>query len=218
MTPRHHPSDATLLAYAAGALGEALSLVVASHLAFCPECIAAVANAEAIGGSLFDSLAPEPLAADAHARVIARLADAAPETRPPRRVEPASPVLPAPLARYIRGELAVVKWRLLGPGLRHFELIPRDLAPGTSLRLLKIGPGRRLPHHGHRGTELTLVLTGSYEDALGAYASGDVAETDTDIVHEPVSGAEECICLIGTEGKLRFTTPLARLVQRFTGI
>ena len=49
MTPRHHPSEATILAYAAGALHEGLSLVVASHMAFCPECRDAVRGGEAIG-------------------------------------------------------------------------------------------------------------------------------------------------------------------------
>jgi putative transcriptional regulator len=51
MTPNHHPGEATLLAYAAGGLGEGLSLVVASHLSFCPECRANVAAGEAVGGS-----------------------------------------------------------------------------------------------------------------------------------------------------------------------
>ena len=35
---RHHPDDELLLDYASGALGEAESLVIATHMALCPIC------------------------------------------------------------------------------------------------------------------------------------------------------------------------------------
>ena len=37
-TIRHHVSDRLLMAYAAGALPEAFSLVLATHLSLCDEC------------------------------------------------------------------------------------------------------------------------------------------------------------------------------------
>ena len=37
MTIIHHPNEETLLDYASGALGEAWSVAVATHLAVCPE-------------------------------------------------------------------------------------------------------------------------------------------------------------------------------------
>ena len=36
--PVHHPTDEFLLDYAAGALGEPKSLLVATHLSMCPAC------------------------------------------------------------------------------------------------------------------------------------------------------------------------------------
>lgn len=221
MTPRHHPSDATLLTYAAGSLSEGLSLVVASHLAFCGACHEAVAGGELIGGSLLDVLSPEALAAGSRDRVLAMIgASAAPASAaPPPPLRPADPLLPAPLGRYLKFDLAAIPWRMLGPGLRNFEVLPHDLARGANLRLLRIAPGRRLPRHGHTGTELTLVLAGSYTDELGRFARGDVAETDDEIVHEPVSDRDEdCVCLIATEGPLKFESMIARVFQRFTGM
>lgn len=219
MNPRHHPSDATLLTYAAGSLGEGLSLVVASHLAFCSDCRDAVAAGELVGGNLLDTLAPEMLAADARERVLAMLGNApgsAPAVPPPRAIDPR---LPAPIGRYLNRDLSAIPWHVLGPGLRHFEVVPHDLARGINLRLLRIAPGRRLPRHSHTGTELTLVLAGSYTDELGRFARGDVAETDDEIAHEPVSDrGEDCICLIATEGPLKFESMIARLFQRFTGV
>ncbi|ESR25738.1 hypothetical protein [Lutibaculum baratangense] len=46
----HHLNEATLLFYAAGSLGDALSLVVSSHLALCPECRERLRIAQQAGG------------------------------------------------------------------------------------------------------------------------------------------------------------------------
>jgi putative transcriptional regulator len=221
MTPRQHPSEATLLAYAAGAQTEALALVTASHLSYCPDCRRQVAHGEAIGGSMLENLVPAPLGTGSRDRVLALLAE--PEAilvraAPVPAVGATDPRLPAPLARYLRGGLDAIQWHFLAPGIRHFELLPHDSLDGGNLRMLRIAPGKCLPRHGHTGTELTLVLSGSYSDELGHYGSGDLGETDDDIVHEPVSGRDEdCICVIATEGPLKFDSLLARAIQRFTG-
>ena len=217
--PHHHPGEGTLLAYAAGGLGEGLSLVVASHLPFCPQCRAHVAQGEAVGGSLLEELAPAELGRGARDRMLALIDKTAPlpAPAPPRRAD-ADPLLPAPLAAYLDGGLAAIEWRILAPGLRQFEILPHDLMRGANLRMLRIAPGKKLPRHGHTGTELTLVLRGAYTDELGRFGRGDVAETDDDIVHEPQSERDEdCVCLIATEGPLKFDSLIARAVQRFTG-
>jgi putative transcriptional regulator len=144
----------------------------------------------------------------------------APPPPPPARVKPrvADPIVPAPLAAYLGGGLDKIQWRILAPGLRQFEIVPHDLMRGANLRMLRIAPGKKLPRHGHTGTELTLVLRGAYSDELGQFGRGDVAETDEDIVHEPLSAREEvCICLIATEGPLKFDSLIARAFQRISG-
>jgi putative transcriptional regulator len=42
LTIIHHLDDATILAYAAGTLGEALSVAAACHISMCSECQTAV--------------------------------------------------------------------------------------------------------------------------------------------------------------------------------
>ena len=151
--------------------------------------------------------------------MLSRLDQAAPQQAQPAARRPAAdPLVPAPLAAYLGGGLEAVKWRFLAPGLHQSEIVPHDLMGGANLRMLRIAPGKKLPRHGHTGTELTLVLCGAYSDELGRFARGDVAETDDDIVHEPLSATDEdCICLIATEGPLKFDSLLARAFQRFTG-
>jgi putative transcriptional regulator len=220
MTPRHHPSDASVVAYAGGGLGDGLSLVVASHLSFCPQCRANVAEAEAVGGVMLDELRPVALAVGARERVLAML-DAPPPRPEPQYPAPtgSDPLVPPALAHYLRGGLAGIRWHVLAPGLHQWEVLPRSRLFGGNLRMLRIAPGKKLPRHGHTGTELTLVLRGSYSDELGSFGRGDVAETDEDIVHQPVSGRDEdCVCLIATEGPLKFDNLIARLAQRFTGL
>ena len=222
MTPQHHPTDATLLTYAAGGLGEGLSLVVACHLSYCPVCRGAVAEGEALGGRLLDELPPDLVSADSRNQALALLDRPAilrpePAPLPPQLAH--DPIIPAPLARYLGRGIKELHWKMLGPGMRHIEVVPHDLISGANLRLLRIAPSRAMPRHGHHGSELTIVLSGSYHDELGTFARGDVAETDGEIVHKPISDDEiECICLIATEAPLKFDSLLARLVQRFAGI
>jgi len=61
MTVRHHIGDDLLLNYASGALDEASSLLVATHLALCPTCRGRAERAEMIGGELLESLPPAEL-------------------------------------------------------------------------------------------------------------------------------------------------------------
>ena len=109
-----------------------------------------------------------------------------------------------------------MRLRWLAPGLRHAVLL-RGPADGT-LRLLRVRPGTALPHHAHRGTELTLVLEAAFADETGRHGSGDLVEVEGEESHRPVAeGPADCVCLVATEGRLRFGGLLGALfgaVQR----
>lgn len=228
MNIRHHPSDASLMAYGAGSLPEGLSLAVATHLAFCPICRSRVAEVEAMGGAWLEDIPLEGMADGALSAVLNRLDDIAPE--PGRTTQPPTPSeaqkapkdtgfpLPSPLAPYVGRSLDDGRWRRLAPGIREVTVIPRD-AQGGNVRLLRIAPGRELPVHGHKGLEFTMVLSGSFTDELGRFGPGDIAETDDDVQHTPMSDtAEDCICLIATQAPLQFQGLAPRLLQPFFGL
>ncbi|MBV8614765.1 MAG: cupin domain-containing protein [Acetobacteraceae bacterium] len=208
---RHHPSEPTLLAHATGRLGLAAGLVVEAHLGVCPACRHSVAVMEALGGMLLDDLPPTPLAPGALERVVARLGEA-----PPKGQTHAAPTAhghtgPITLPYPLHG-LRVGRLRRIAPGLRHTLLLR---APGGStLHLLWGKPGVSLPLHTHRGIELTYVIAGAFEDELGRFEAGDVEEADADLTHhQVVTGPADCMCLLATTGRLRFTGVLARLIQ-----
>jgi putative transcriptional regulator len=220
MSVRHHPSDELLLDYATGALGEAWSLAVATHLAFCPSCRMAHARLDSVGGALLADTAPETVSSDVLDRVMALLDDdefELPESRSRPIVGSDVPILPDPLRRYLGGDLATVSWRRLGMGASQYVIPLGD--HGATARLLRIPAGKPVPEHTHNGLELTLVLCGAFADATGTYGPGDLQEADETLLHQPhAAKGEDCICLAVTDAPLRFKSMAARLVQPLLGI
>ncbi len=169
-----HPSDEFLARLAAGSLEAGPSVVVRTHLGQCRQCAKAVARFEAVGGTLLDEIEPAELGRDALAQTLALLESPVPTQRPAspaRQVPPNGPIELPPALQ----ELDIGRWRWLAPGVRRSRVtIP--YAPDADLVLYRIGPGRRLPHHGHAGAEYTQVLSGSFTDQAGRYVPGDLVE------------------------------------------
>jgi putative transcriptional regulator len=126
--------------------------------------------------------------------------------------------LPVPLRKFVPIPIENIKWNSLAPGIKGHPLTEVDTGNGT-LSLLKISPGMSIPDHGHQGTELTLVLKGSFSDEIGQFGIGDIADLDDATQHQPIADTSEaCICLIATDASLKFTGLMPRIVQYFTGL
>ncbi|MDJ0945797.1 MAG: ChrR family anti-sigma-E factor [Kiloniellales bacterium] len=215
--PHHHPSEEMLLRYAAGSASEPLGLLVATHMALCPDCRRVHAAYESLGGDELEGQRPSALRSDSLARVLEKLdapaatafdvsGQLAVATR--RHVDIR---LPQPLRDYIAGPLEGLDWRKRG-GIAEASVFGDG--PDLRVRLMRIEPGTAVPRHGHGGMEYTLVLTGGFSDASGHYTRGDVAIADPTTQHRPVADpVEDCICLTVTEGSVRFTSPITRLLS-----
>lgn len=214
MTIVHHLDDATILSYAAGTLGEVLSVAAACHISMCPECRTAVRKAEALGGEILDDLQSSAVSDVCRAATLASLGDMI-------SVKPAiaKSDMPMPLQRLLAGQgFAQLRWRKKAPGVAVYELPLSKNAKG-SLKLLSIASGMSMLEHGHGGQELTLVLQGAFKDKVGRFARGDIADLDEDTEHCPIiEEGETCICLYATEAPSHFKTFLGRLLQPFLGI
>jgi len=219
-TPRHHLDAATLVSHASGALTPEFSAIVATHLSGCAECRRALARAESVGGILIDQQQPAPAGErgerlrEAMLQRLERARPAPLPTAPPPDIDPDR--LPAPLHPYFGTSYRALKWRWMGPAMHYI----RTTGPsGATLLMLKIGPGRRMPVHGHHGSELTQILRGAYDDALGHFAAGDAADLDAETEHQPVTAAGvPCICVSALDAPLRLEGWFARKVQRVFGI
>ena len=180
MTQRGHVlDDSWYLDYATGTLGsEAQDVMMASHVELSEEARERLSALETVAGDLLEQsdadTAPLPFDADDILRMDADGGGDAP-AEPAARIglDPDIP-LPDALRAYLDRTGVPVKWGFLGPGMR--KAILWRGPGGERLWLLRARPGVSIPSHGHRGSELTLVLKGSFWDGDQQYGPGDVEE------------------------------------------
>jgi len=215
MTIRHHPEDEFLLAHASGAGSEAVSLLVGTHLALCPECRGRVGAMEQIGGALLADVAPAEMSSSALSSAMARLDDV-PEESSAQASDLSPPLIaPEPLRSYIHGDIDRVRWIPVGPGVSYRPLLTRDR---ERVQLIRTAPGTGVGTHTHRGEELTLVLTGGFTDVTGSYRRGDLQTTTPEIVHRPVTDADGyCVTLAMTDAPLKFMSPIVGVLGKLFG-
>ncbi|CAM3313117.1 transcriptional regulator [Pseudomonas floridensis] len=218
MNTLRHPDEATLVSYAAGALSQGIALVTTAHLERCPACRSRLRQAEQIGGVLMEQYSSTVVPLRGRTAMLDRLAETSPS-----RAQAINPLLasnqdpdllPACMQAHFGQSLSGLKWKTLIPGVQRVQA--QGIEHGNLL-LLKIAPGVSMPMHSHRGSEMTMVLKGSYHDELGDFRPGDVADLDSDVQHQPIAYGE-CICLLATDSPLRFHGLLARMMQPFIRI
>jgi putative transcriptional regulator len=192
MNPTHHPSDARLFDYATGSLSIGHRIVIEAHIGICAECARSTRVAEAVGGTLLEAAPGATMAEDALERALARI----------ERPTPTAPALFEAPADWITAPREVViaarrNRRRIFPGV---WLAPVTYGPGSARTyLVGLRPGLSVPHHTHRGSEVTCILKGALMDRE-TYRAGDFIETDESVQHQPrVTGRGECVCLISSE-------------------
>lgn len=215
MTIQHHPDDASLLSYAAGSLPEPFEIVVSCHLQNCTACRERIREAEFLAGSLLLEVKPTELnrreqflnLLDQDANNVSAL------KTPLNSLEDiCNPTLPAPLQQLLSQGDINLPWQTLVPGIQQITLTGGE----ANLKLLKIAPNTKIPKHSHKGSEMTLVLEGNYQDDMGCYGPGDIADLSPEHQHQPCSDkALGCICLIATDAPLQFQGILPKLIQPF---
>ncbi len=210
----HHLSDETLQNYTAGALDQSMEVVIACHLTYCPSCRDRADQLDATGGALLE--ATEPATVRASAKELLLRAERNPSAAPTE--EPTVNDVPRPLARLLPESLDSLDWKRVAPGIKQYNLSDKHRKFGA-FKLLHLAPGVVLSQHSHNDKELTLVLKGSYQDEIGRFKAGDVADLDDDVIHQPVVDTQEpCIALIATQSPVRFSGVVGRLMQPFVGI
>lgn len=201
--------DLLLAGYAAGRLSLPLQVLVASHLELSPRSRAYVAGLERMLAGEVEAAPPTSIA-----RRDARLAAIFAEkpVAHPAAADERHGILPRPLAAYLDRPFEDLRWRRLMPGIREYRV---ERGPECEAVLYWIRGGREMPSHTHEGLEATLVISGGFTDQQGHYARGDIAVADDDIDHRPVTDADEdCVCYAVTEGNLRLTGPVGRILAR----
>lgn len=216
----HHPDMQMLNDFSRGGLATGLSVAVSAHLELCGHCRHQVRELEAVAAREWLSPGAEPgFDATAQAAMIDNIVNKPQLTRVPAtsaalqdcHFENHSVALPRVLARAAGSALV---WKKVAGGINQARVgIDRQ----AQCDLMYMKPGSRAPLHTHRGTEVTLVLDGSFHDELGRYGPGDFLLRDGRHQHTPASD-EGCLCFAVLDQPLTFSTGFARLLNPLQGL
>ena len=219
MKPHGLISDEWLVSYAAGALPDAHALTVATHAHYHPELQQTISDAEYIGGSLMNNMEESALSDGLLEDTLSKLdvLTVAPDSTKPVSAGTDTDI-PDCLRDYLGRDLDDLKWRTMGPGMKHVKLATGE--NGEKLWLLRARGGTEIPEHDHNGTEMTLVLRGGYHVGSDHYTPGLIEIADTDIHdHQPIiDEGEDCICLVVTDAPIRIKSLMGRMMQSFIGL
>jgi putative transcriptional regulator len=202
---KHHPDARLLNEFAAGALPLAQSLCVSLHLNYCEQCSRNHKRLQQLGSAMFDRLEPQSVGDSLLDTVMSRLDEDVPLTFP-REVSEESHEsdYPALIRRLMDRDYDELEWERVTPSLRISRLRTGDR--DNEFALYHIKAGGRIPHHTHRGAELTQVLEGSFADESGFYSEGDFLMRDADDEHTPTASRDgDCICIGVLDAPIRFT-------------
>jgi putative transcriptional regulator len=153
--------------------------------------------------------APAGLSDDALNRALARIDEVADLDR--RAVEQTRAgderaaelrALPSPLREAALEALKHHGWTFGGFGIRRLALMTGD---GTEAELMRVEPGFGAAPHDHGAEELTLIVTGAYDDGHGRYQAGDLSVAKPGFTHAPKAEmGEVCYLLAVTYGPPKF--------------
>jgi len=215
-----HPTENTLLEFSAGNLDWAMGICVSAHLQLCPHCRHKVSQFNKVGGAVLDNAKTAELAPSSFTNLMQRIqtasvAEPAPSSAPEPE-DPRTKDLPDVVKKLIANN-KTIKWSSVSPGLKAARLATGQDKYEVSFH--KIKRGSKVAEHDHRGTEITLVLEGSFSDANGNYVPGDyIVKTPGDIHRPMASQDQDCLCLSVVEAPVKVTGLMGKIVNPFLTI
>lgn len=220
-TINRHPSEALLEQFSSRDVSVGLGTLVSAHLEYCSECAdryLAIQSKQVEQWSSSDEYTDDiriqgMVAAIVNSPQTASAPDKASQSESPSSIEMCGYELslPTPLDKLAQSDLV---WKERAGGIRQARVM---LDSDTQCDFLYMKPGSEIPPHRHQGSEITLILEGSFQDDEGQYRAGDFVHRQGSKVHNPIS-EEGCLCFAVLDKPLSFTTGLARLLNPVSGL
>lgn len=229
---QHHPSDSLLVEFATGTLDTAQAIAINAHLHFCTKCQQNIQKMEQTGGVILNTIEPQALSEDSFDKLLLAIDDIPDnltQEQPISSSEKTKEVtknksklasetarvygqLPNIVAKMISNQAP--RWRHINSSLKTGHLIAGQNIHQVSLQ--KISAGGVAPEHDHCGTEMTVVLKGSFSDKDGIYQEGDFILKGPGDVHQPISARnQDCLCLSVESAPVKLTGLLGRVINPF---
>lgn len=184
-----HAPPALIADYAAGTLSPGMSLLVASHLTYCPTCRDKVARLESLCGALMVEAKAVNLTSRCLGKALERIASGEATEPPSVRT---SDLLPRPLCQTLAVRFCDLRWRQATPGLSTCRV---EGFPEEHVELVRATSGARLRGEGPGEAEAALVLAGRISDGSRTYDRGDLAFAPAGRPPQAI-GQETCLCLV----------------------
>lgn len=207
---KHHPSRAMLVDFSAGNLGTAESICVSAHLHFCDQCRNELMRLDQVASQLMTEAEPQAIDEDLFDSVMSKI-DALPEAPTKVEIEEKSD-FPHTVAKLINETESAPNWRRMSSSVdvARFQTGQNKF----EVALHRICAGGKTPHHGHNGTEFTVVLKGSFSDEQAVYSEGDFLLRGPGDEHQPMGAQNgECICLSALAAPIKLSSPLGFLMK-----
>lgn len=207
-------STSTLLArYATGMLPAPATAFVRAHLEIKPEKRSLIEDFEHMCGTALSTIEPVEISnkkLNLDAIFASEMPAAAEQTE-----ATADSIIPHALRDYVSMNVDDIPWKTKLPGFKEYEIGTFD---GCEVSMFWIKAGRAMPRHTHEGSELFMVLDGSFTDETGHYARGDISIADETVDHRPVAGKEgPCIGFSITDAPLKLTGSLRQRIGDMLG-
>ena len=207
---KHHPSRTMLVDFSAGNLGTAESICVSAHLHFCDQCRNELMRLDQVASQLMTEAEPQTIDEDLFDSVMSKI-DALPEAPTKVEIEEKSD-FPHTVAKLINETESAPNWRRMSSSVDVARV--QTGQNKFEVALHRICAGGKTPHHGHNGTEFTVVLKGSFSDEQAVYSEGDFLLRGPGDEHQPMGAQNgECICLSALAAPIKLSSPLGFLMK-----
>lgn len=235
--PLHHPNENLLVEFAAGTLPVAQAVAVKAHLHFCADCQQSIHKMETLAGTMLESLEPQSTAPDSFDKLMSSIDAISIDKQETTEIALQKPNNNSAYKHngkssnskpsQINGHLPKLVLKLMEQKPLKWKKTNRSLqtAPLTvgqkqyEVSLQRIEAGETAPEHDHRGTEITVVLEGSFSDQQGIYQQGDFLIKEPGDIHQPISARNQyCLCLAVQEAPVKLTSLWGKLLNPFIRI
>lgn len=209
-----HPSSDQLIEYSAGSGSTALNILISAHLHFCAKCRAQVSEYQSTAAVVFEEQKPVGVETGSFARLMESIknSDSIAQIQPIKRQTPTR--FPPVVEKLIHHDTESLDWKRPMKNLRVSHLLTDD--QGCILGLHHMKSGGRVPHHAHRGDEISVVIEGGFSDELGSYRPGDFIHLANEHRHSPQVDADgDCWMLTAVVAPIQLTGPLGWLINPF---
>ncbi|MCG8414543.1 MAG: ChrR family anti-sigma-E factor [Pseudomonadales bacterium] len=220
---KFHPAEELLIGFANGTLSPGMNVVISAHIEQCAMCrektskLEAQATVEWLKSTeSVETDKDDSISAPNFSHLVADITSQPQQRERVLEDDSVSEIhmldhsvkLPKVLAKVASKGLV---WKKLAGGINQASVTLDDQ---TQCEFLYMKPGSQVPVHKHQGTEVTLVLDGSFSDEMGKYEKSDFVVRDKSHTHQPAS-EEGCLCFAVLDSPLTFTSGLARLLNPF---